>query len=367
MRITGDLKQIIWNVDHNIWKARNYDAKDIFDIHYIARQRNYKVGEYYHSNRMYSMGYILREFSGYRGQVYCATTHAVSAGAYYDIADFKNNDRKIFLTRSVQRRNEIQSVSNKLIIPIGPGAMPYTKGIYSDIQLEDVKKNLGKTLLVIPKHTVNDSSVDMEFNQFADFVKEIASQYKFDTVLCCLYYADIIKGANIPYERLGWKVVTAGYKGNYDFADCLNTIYSMADCIIGQGYGGSSVYPLLFRKPYTYYPASRDVVVEGKGLIKSEDHNAWADEYEKIMVKLFGNFSEKITEEQWKTLDELYGYSEVKSKEQMKAILEFARDIENDKGINERHINSLLKRKKYSVIKDVISDALNSWKSGYRA
>ena len=354
----GDFQQIVWNKQYKIWKKGNLQSKNIFDICYNARQRSFKVGEKYSSNSLYSMGYSLREYSNYYGQIYCATEHFVQPNVFRNVQDYRDNDRKILLIPSKHRRDELQPFTDKILIPYGPGVIPYASMIYSEAAMADVKSYLGKTLLVFPRHSHVGMYIMADKNEFIQYVNRIAKENAYDTVLCCLFFVDVERGAYLEYEKNGWIPVTAGHQANFDFASCLKTIISLSDHVIVQGHGSHVSYSLYLRKPLTFYPADRSIFIEGQGVEK--DHNSWAKAFEDELLAEFGQYQDLITDTQYSRFDELFGYSEVLSPQQLKAVMMFAKEIENDRGICEKHIDRLLNHEKYGCIKEIIMSAMES-------
>ena len=124
--------------------------------------------------------------------------------------------------------------------------------------------------------------------------------------MVCLYYADIYRGAAIGYEKRNWIVVSAGYKANADFADCLTTIIDLSDCVVSQGYGSSAIYAVYREKPLLYIPSSRQIEIADKGVF--EDKNEWMLPYEKMLSDLFSEYSEKLTRKQYECCSKIYGF-----------------------------------------------------------
>ncbi len=352
----GELKQIAWNSQYKIWKKGDFRAKNIFDIQYNARKRTYKTGELFSTNELYSLGYTLRHYSGYYKQVYCATEHFVQPDTFHNAHEYRDNDRKILLVPSKHRRDELQPLSDKLMIPYGPGAIPYATNIYSDVAMDDVKSFLGKTLLVFPRHSNVGMRVMANKNEFAEYVNDIVKKYSYDTVLCCLYFTDIERGAYLEYQRYGWIPVTAGHRDNYDFADCLRTIISLADHVIVHGHGSHLSYAGYLKKPVTFYPADRTIFIEGQGA--DVNHNPWAKRFEDVLLENYGEYKEDYGTEQYERFDELFGYSDVRTPEELRAILEFAHAIEKDKQIDVGKIQNLLQKDKFKSIKGIVEEAI---------
>lgn len=363
----NDIKRIINRIKKNrknLFYDTNY-AKNIFDFHYIARQRNARSNERFSGNSIYSMGYVLRKYSGYQGKIYCGSEHGLPAGSTKDTREYKDNDRKIICVMSEDRRNFIQPQTNKLLIPIGPSIMPYCSNIYSDFVMEAIKRNLGKTLLVFPQHSCADSECIQTADTFMDHLEELLSVFHYDTVLICFYYEDIYRGEFIKYHRYQKSVVvTAGHKHNTDFADCLKTIINLSDHVVTQGYGSSAIYSMYLKKPVFYFPGSRGRKIENKGIF--EDKNPWMQPYEDKLAELskfsLNHLSEinlsRMQEEQWNWANKVYGFSETLTPQQMYELLTFARAIERIGIQNDRKLQKKLHSGKYEKIKELIEEAL---------
>lgn len=340
-------------------------AKDIFDFHYIARQRNARNNERFSGNSIYSMECALRKYSQYKGKIYCASEHGLPAGSTKDTREYKDNDRRIVCVMSKDRRNYIQPLTDKLLVPIGPSIMPYCSNIYSDFVIEAIKRNLGKTLLVFPQHSCADSECIQTADTFMEHLKELISAFHYNTVLVCLYYEDIYRGEFLKYRRYPESViVTAGHKHNNDFADCLKTIINLSDHVVTQGYGSSAIYSMYLKKPVFYFPGSRGRKIENKGIF--EDKNPWMQPYEDKLAQLseisLNHPSEaalrRMQEEQWNWANKIYGFSEALTPNQIYELLTFSKAIERVGLMNDRRILKKLHSGKYENIKVLIEEAL---------
>lgn len=340
-------------------------ARNIFDFNYIARQRNARSSELFSGNSIYSIGYVLRRYSKYNGEIYCASEHGLPAGSTKDSGEYKKNNRTIILVMSEERRSFIQSQTNKLLIPIGPSIMPYCTNIYSDFVMEAIKRNLGKTLLAFPQHCCADSECLQPTDEFMSYIDELVSVFHYDTVLVCLYYEDIYRGEYIKYHRYkGRVVVTAGHKHNYDFADCLKTLINLSDHVVTQGYGSSAIYSMYLKKPVIYFPGNRGRKIENKGIF--EDKNPWMQPYEETLEELaklpLGHISESsldsMREKQWEWANKVYGFSETLSPEQINELLEFAKVIEKIDILDDKTIQKKLLSDKFKDIRELVEKSI---------
>lgn len=372
----NDIERIIDRVKKNR-KNSAYDsvyAKNIFDCHYIARQRNARADERFSGNSIYSMGYALRKYSRYKGKIYCASEHGLPAGSTKDTREYKDNDRKIVCVMSEDRRKFIQPLTNKLLVPIGPSVMPYGTNIYSDFVMEAIKRNLGKTLLVFPQHSCADSECIRTADDFMGYLDELIPAFHYDTVLVCLYYEDICRGEFVKYRRYPESViVTAGHKHNNDFADCLKTIINLSDHVVTQGYGSSAIYSMYLKKPVLYFPGSRGRKIENKGIF--EDKNPWMQPYEDKLTQLAALSPDHISEtalslmqeEQWNWANKIYGFSETLTPKQIYELFMFSKAIERVGIQNDKRLQKKLHSGKYENIEALLEESVSYRAEHYKA
>lgn len=371
-----DIKWMIQRMKKNK-KSFAYDpdfAKDIFDFHYIARQRNARNNERFSGNSIYSMGCALRKYSQYKGNIYCASEHGLPAGSTKDTREYKDNDRKIVCVMSGERRKFIQPLTNKLLVPIGPSVMPYCSNIYSDFVMDAIKRNLGKTLLVFPQHSCADSECIRTADDFMDYLDELILAFHYDTVLVCLYYEDIYRGEFLKYQKSRESViVTAGHKHNIDFADCLKTIINLSDHVVTQGYGSSAIYSMYLRRPVFYFHGSRGRKIENKGVF--DDKNPWMQPYEDKLAQLAAVSLDHISEtalslmqeEQWNWANKIYGFSEALTPKQIYELLSFSKAIEKVGLMNDKRLQKKLHSGKYENIEALLEESVSYRAEHYKA
>lgn len=331
-------------------------ANNIFDYNYIAHQRNIRVKGPFAGDSLYSLGYSLRRYSGYQGLLYCASEHGLPAGSLKDTTEYKDNDRKVVLVMSKDRREFLQKHTDKLLIPIGPSMLPYCENIYSDFVMEAIKHNLGKTLLVFPQHSCGDSECMPAEENLMEYVNRYVSKHGIDTVLVCLYYEDIYRGEHIRYQKAGWVPVTAGHKYNLDFGYCLKTIINLSDCVLTQGYGSSAIYSIFLNKPVHYISGNRGRIIANKGSF--EDKNPWMEPYEEALQRLADSENEVDSKLQWDWANKIYGFNEVKSPEQMRQLLQLTKELEHYKTVNSKMLHKVIQKETFSQIRESVEEAM---------
>lgn len=137
------------------------------------------------------------------------------------------------------------------VIKIGP-YIHYADSLLSIEEKDKIKKEMGKTLLVFPFHSIDGvlSSFDTDF-----FIKNI-DKYKiekeFDSVLVCLYWKDIQIGRAEKYIQKGYKVTTAGHINDMFFLNRLRSIIELSDFVISNEIGTYIAYCLCLNKKLNY-------------------------------------------------------------------------------------------------------------------
>lgn len=336
--------------------------QNIFDYNEVIKERRAPYHEKYEGNLMYGIGAALREYSSYSGDIYCAIEHGTPTERIDNEMEYKDNDIPVLLVHSEQRRKFLKDKTDKLMITFGPNFMPYAKPIYSEFAIQGIKKNLGKTLLIYPQHN-NDTSefenINKNTSNLIEFAKKIKNKGKFDTVIVCLYYIDIERGMHFAFEKEGWIITSAGNNKNHDFGNCFSTILRLADCVIAQSITGMS-YASYLNIPAIFYQGNRKMVQEDGVIFEDAwtiNGKSWLENTERDLLRLFSEYNEVTTEEQREWSAYMWGADEAKTPEEIKLILEFAKELKRSNCSVDR-IKHIAQKKKYEPIRKYIEEAL---------
>ncbi|MCM1498991.1 MAG: hypothetical protein NC124_11055 [Clostridium sp.] len=310
--------------DIRTFLGRDQSVTNIFDYNYVARRRYVaKKREVYSGNELYGIGYCLNRYAKYSGAIYIAVEHAMFT--YYDSNDCEIIDNKmpVVFVASKKRKEIIQNKTKKQIIPYGPHFIPYAEPIYDDFTMNAIRKNLGRTIVVYPKHNNLDGrykNANEEFGKLMDKVYEIKSEYAYDTVLVCMYFADIYNGQYLKCNKYDCEVVTAGHNRNYDFADCSKTILELADLVIAQSYS-TVIEATYLKKPAIFVPGAVEYELNNGAVYEDESKKIKTDVTIMECTNLFGTYHENISKEQYEWGNLWGGYESVLSPEELRSIL----------------------------------------------
>lgn len=318
--------------------TKNYKY-DIFDYKKIIEERPDEDFEYTAYNGFYGLSYVMKRYTGYKGLLYPIFLHNSNIDLW-SFAEFEVSNNSIGIVCADRLADMVEEKTGKTSLAIGPSIM-YAQSVLSEEEIEKIKKNLGKTLLILPSHSIEDYSCKSNVNVFTDYVEQIKNRYNFDTILVSLYFYDIIKGADKIYLDKGYKIVSAGHRNSRDFLDVQRTMYEICDGVISQGYTTGLSYGFCLGKPISIFNDS-DIIYHKTDDPEKRLIPVNSKETQKFN-KLFGEYTDSVTEEQREYAEYLWNMSKKRSKEEMLHIFNLTRDIETTKN----------KRKKADLIEEI--------------
>ena len=189
----------------------------------------------------------------------------------------------------------------------------YIKGVshfYSMEKLAHIKKELGRTLLIFPTHSIEKSAINRNVVKLCDEVEKIRSEY--DTILCCVYWWDIISAkeeVNYYLER-GYKVVTAGHRNDPKFLRRLKDIIWLGDVVILDSIGTNLGYAISMNRPLFFAPSGNRLYCGENDKTQLSVQEGLQQSVDNLNVKcaeLFGNYPPEITKQQLEFVEEYWG------------------------------------------------------------
>jgi len=196
---------------------------------------------------------------------------------------------------------------NKPYMPafcIGP-YIHYAKPFYDLNKTEMIKKQYGKTLLIMPQHTFEGGHAEYNSRRFVeDILKKYSS--KFDTVMACLYWNDFDSHLYKALISFDIKIVSAGFRFDKQFLKRLKTILEISDFVVGNSIGSHIGYCLQMGKPFDY--------------LESDILNCGQPFNSKPTDQIVSAILNNSVDEQKHRLDSYFGFKHVKTPEEIKAI-----------------------------------------------
>ena len=112
--------------------------------------------------------------------------------------------------------------------------LPQALAIVEQIEKEWEKEN-GKTLVVFPMHSTDDSTLSYSEKEYIKKIKKIATGY--DTVLICMFWWNLDMPIVKAFKQEGFKIASAGYREDPMFLRRQRTMIEMADCVVTDAIG----------------------------------------------------------------------------------------------------------------------------------
>lgn len=213
------------------------------------------IGHY--GNRCYGNYYALKNVLGKNFVEDSIIEHGIYFGENVLLDDYNDRIPEVIYTFGDYRYEVLKKeklLSKVKICKVGP-YIKYARNFYSANDLIKIKSGLGKTLTVFPVHSSSDSTPVYELDNFIDSINFYSK--KFDSILVCLYWVDIINGLHDKFLSLNnVKIVCAGTRNDPFFLGRLKDIIELSDMTMTNAIGTHLGYCVSLSKPLFYYNSS---------------------------------------------------------------------------------------------------------------
>lgn len=278
----------------------------LFDYKLLAGNLPFCPLEKIKDSNYYGQSFNLKKYTGL-GKIDWSVEHGLMFGDYMPYSYSCKITKKI-ITMNDFRVKHIIEKTGKPVIAIGP-YIHYCQSILDKTDIENLKKQYGSILLFFPSHSSVESKAINDIEHQIQIINDLKVRNQYKTVIVCMYYLDIIKNPKYCelYEKVGFKIVTAGHQLDYNFLNRLKSIISLADYTISSSVGTHIGYCIYLNKPHW--------------LINEYPIVNMPNDY-KLIYKTFRHFNSAITLEQKEVASKLWGFNNIKSKKELLKILQ---------------------------------------------
>jgi hypothetical protein len=299
---------------------------NILNFKKLSKKFPYLPFSYIVDNNLYGLYYILSKY-GNKSPFNKIDTYIEHGLFFGDLVKDEqiNLKTKNIITFSENRKfHLLKKINHKNIIPIGP-YIHYADDLFSEDKFFQVKKSLGKVLLVFPVHSIKNFDTRFEINDFINYIESIKSNY--DNIIICMYWLDIIRNNYIQsYLNKKYKIVTAGHRFDICFMSRLKTLIKLSDYTISNSIGTHIGYCIYLQRPHFIFKqkSSQSFISQF-----NYDHylNSRLNINENIEIKekleiedAFSVYSPFITEKQYQVSNKYWGFDKIKSKYEFRLI-----------------------------------------------
>lgn len=316
-------RSLIFDVLHNCIAERNkilgkgykdylfpQDIPNYFEDAFMFRSLS-------RGNNFYGIEVSLNSFSGHRKRLKAAIEHGLYLGEYVNKYEAGQSGLPGIITFGEKRSEVIlSSFPETAVLQIGP-YINYAEPLLSANQIAEIKKRNGKTLLVFPAHSTENSTVKYEVNAFESSVAELTQRLNIETVFYCLYFNDFNNGLADLYRSMGKNIVCAGHRSDPKFLQRLKTYILLSDFSASNAVGTHVGYCEYLGSPHFLFklPVSW---TDDSDALKNCDWERMTEDQDRQVI--FQALQLPIgSDARYKALDYYWGFSKVRSKESLQA------------------------------------------------
>lgn len=302
-------------------------------LHSLCRDRPLITPEIHEPNDFYGQAAVLKKYADF--PAHYPLKAVLEHGLFFDdwMWDVDRSARLPLYFSSSAHRARIQTrETGRASIPIGYGFL-YAMSLFRTIHGSEESMDIRRGTIVFPSHSTHHVKAVYDHEAFAGTLDALPERYKPVTV--CIYWKDFLHGYHSPYEKKGFRIVTAGHIFDPDFLYrfydiCRHFKYSTSNNI-----GGHLFYSVKSGCSFFYTPSNRithevhtDVPVGGF----TSMYRMTIDK----MISLFSEPKEAMDREQMEFVDEHIGAAHFKSREELGDLFRYAEKM--DKTWNETGI-----------------------------
>ena len=298
---------------------------DLFDYKGVAQPLPKCYYEPLTDNNCFGIGWSLRQYIGSsKNYINALAEHGYFFGTYVQETEKITYAKKLLTFGDVRKAHIEAVIKDKEVYPIGP-YIHYAPDYYDEMRFAEVKKELGRTLLVFFSHSGTGESVSFDLDALIEKINSIKSGFK--TVVISLFWSDINPEIEKRLLAEGYKIFSSGHRYDYYFLSRQKTMIKLADVTMSNSTGTHLAYCSYLNKPHWIVRQEIHTRALNK---KGEGNMAISERMSKDLVnrqenedfyQIFADYSEVMTEEQRKVCDKYFGLSYVRTVEEMKEIL----------------------------------------------
>ncbi len=198
------------------------------ELSLLCADRELKTPEHHTANDFYGHAHTLKVYCGLAPeyQIKAAIEHAPTLGEFVWGPD-QSCEFPTILSFSPARFNQIRERSAKALFAIGSPIL-YAKSALTQEALAHERQRLGRSLLVFPSHSSHFLKIQYDLQDYCEKIKKVAKTSDCETVRVCLYWKDVLLGADQLYSAHGFELVSAGHMFDPLFLPRLRSIIESA-------------------------------------------------------------------------------------------------------------------------------------------
>ena len=215
------------------------------------------------------------------------------------------------------------------VFSVGP-YIHYAKEWYDELEIAEIKKTIGKMLLIMLPHSIEKIQRDFYKKRFID---EAIEKYggDFDCIWLCVLWIDVNDSICDYAEKRGVHIVSAGLRFDNMFNNRLKTIINLCDTMICGDIGTFVQYALYLNKKIGRLDIYGEDEDWGEKILDSDLERSIQQQedyysYKKGFEYVFGD-RPSINEQQIAWAEPLAGFDQIRTREYLKNVFDISKDI----------------------------------------
>jgi len=298
---------------------------DLFDYKGVANPLPKYFEEILTDNNCFGMGRALRQYANIKANyINSFVEHGYFFGDYVQQMEKITFAKQILTFGEIRKKHIEKQINDKKIIPIGP-YIHYASYFCNEEEMANLKKKLGRTLLVFFSHAATGCSVSFDLDYIISKIEDVRSG--FDTVVISLFWSDITDEMVAALEKKGYIIFSAGHRYDYNFLARQKTVIALADATMSNNIGTHIAYCTYMGKPHWIVRqevkySSKDGKGEGNlNVVKQIKQDVSSAMEKEELMNTFAKYNEYLTDEQRSVASKYFGFEYVRTPEQMREIL----------------------------------------------
>lgn len=298
---------------------------DLFDYNGVAKPLPKYYQEILTDNNCFGIGFSLRKYANIKGNhINSFVEHGYFFGEYVSIQEKQTFAKQILTFSDLGKKRIEAQIKDKTVVPIGP-YIHYASGFYDADKTAQLKKKLGRVLLVFCSHAATGCSVKYDEDYLISKIEEVRNG--FDTVIVSLFWSDMNPEWVAKLEAHNYIVFSSGHRYDPYFLSRQKTVISLADVTMSNNIGTHIAYCTYMGKPHWIVRQEvKYTSKDGKGednlnIVKQIKQDASATMEREELMNTFAEYSEQLIDEQKSVASKYFGFDYIKTPEQIREIL----------------------------------------------
>lgn len=292
----------------------------VSDCEALASDRPQVTAEKHGPNDFYGHAAMLKAYAGW--PAHRPLPLYIQHGVRFDLGCWARDalpEHRMGFVPSQWRVDALSGRVEQRLVPVGP-YLHYSPPLWDPAETEAAARGAGRLLLAYPAHSTHWINTDYDVGVFCAQIN--ALRPRFDSVLVCLYWKDILRGVHRRYGAEGFRCVTAGHIYDPKFMPRQRSILEAGAAVLTNQLGSHVGYAIHLGKPVQLLHAEVVQTAEKTRMLEQSTAKTRLD-VDRFRAA-FAPPPEGITSAQLELIEKYWGLSAVKNPMEIRSVLEVA-------------------------------------------